>query len=152
MFLKYPETVFECINCGLCCRDAGRHVRRIVLTPEDADRIAQATHLALEGFSKITNRASAPFFRIVRKESGTCIFLDSNSMCRIYNSRPLICRCYPFPVEIDEKTVTFANPTKDCPGVGRGARLPKEYFEKLAEEVIRGHKSSRKVRLRFRSQ
>ena len=152
MLLKYPETNFECINCGLCCRDAGRHLRRIMLTPADADRIAQATQMPLEGFCKPANHSPAPFFRIMRKESGTCIFLDGNSMCRVYSTRPLICRCYPFPVEFDEQVVTFASPTKDCPGVGRGAKLPKEFFEKLAQEVLRSHKSYRKMHLDFRSQ
>jgi hypothetical protein len=147
MLLKYPETLFECINCGLCCRDAGRHMRRIILTPADANRISRATHMVLEDFCKPANHVSAPFSRAMKKQSGTCIFLDSNSMCRIYASRPLICRCYPFPVEFDKQTIAFTTPTKECPGVGRGARLPREFFEKLAHEVISGHKSYRKIRL-----
>jgi Fe-S-cluster containining protein len=152
MLLKYHETPFKCVNCGLCCRDACRHFRRIVLTPTDADRIAQATRLPLEEFCKPTHHASAPFFWIMKKESGTCVFLDSNSMCKVYDSRPMICRCYPFPVEFDVRVFTFGTPSRDCPGIGRGDKLPREFFEKLAEEVINSYEFYRKMRLGFRSQ
>lgn len=145
MSLKYPATSFRCIKCGMCCRNDGRHLRRIVLTPLDADRVIQATSLSIEGFSRPSHNASFPFFRIMRKESGACVFLGNDSMCRIYDSRPIVCRCYPFPIEFDEQGVTFCPPSKHCPGLGRGEKLEREFFEKLAREVINNHRSCRKM-------
>jgi Fe-S-cluster containining protein len=77
----------------------------------------------------------------MKKEAGSCLFLDGNSMCRIYDSRPIICRCYPFSVEFESSnTVLFAS-SKECPSIGNGVMMRKKFFEKLAAEVKNNLKS-----------
>jgi Fe-S-cluster containining protein len=152
MLLRYHEILFECISCGFCCRDNGRHIRKIVLTPMDADIISKSTRLSLDEFCIPSHQVSAPFFRIMKKNSGSCIFLDDNSKCKVYDSRPMICRCYPFPVEFDDQGVIFHPPSKDCPGIGRGDKLDRQFFEKLAKEVIDNYKSCSKMGTGLRSQ
>ncbi|MBO3755331.1 MAG: YkgJ family cysteine cluster protein, partial [Candidatus Brockarchaeota archaeon] len=61
-------------------------------------------------------------------------FLETNGKCRIYSSRPLVCRFYPFFMQkVGGKYVFHADPS--CPGLGKGEYLGREYFEKLVEEA-----------------
>ncbi len=153
MKLKYPHDVlFECIRCGSCCRDTGKRRRKIVLTSADLDSITKTTHLPLNEFSRASHTAPKPFRRIMRENYGACIFLGDNSKCGIYDSRPMICRCYPFSVEWDETNSTFSLLRNDCPGLGRGIKLQKEFFEKLAQEVMSNFKTSEETRRDFRYQ
>lgn len=59
---------------------------------------------------------------------GRCLFLEGTD-CSIYAVRPLVCRFYPFELvtQKDGKPSFFC--TGECPGVGRGKRLEREYFE-----------------------
>ena len=151
MLLNYPATFFLCMNCGLCCRDTSERRRRILLTPADLDRITEVTKLPNEKYSRSTHAAPKPFCRAMRKDSGTCVFLGSDTLCKIYDSRPIICRCYPFMVEFDDRSVSFSVSAKDCPGLGRGEKLRREFFEKLGGEVMNNLKSCEKTRSRRRS-
>jgi Fe-S-cluster containining protein len=78
----------------------------------------------------------------MRESYGACLFLGSDSTCDIYDSRPMICRCYPFLIQFDENNIVFSISSKDCPGLGRGHKLTKEFFEKLGEEVVTNFKTS----------
>jgi Fe-S-cluster containining protein len=142
MRLSYPRDLFfECIKCGLCCRDTGSHRRKIILTSKDIDNIVEVTHQIPKDFCKVTHAAPKPFSHIMKKTSGSCLFLDGDSTCSMYDSRPLICRCYPFAVEYEgSNVIAFTTSSKDCPGLGRGKRLPRDFFEKLAQEVTRNFK------------
>jgi len=148
MRLKYPLNVFfECINCGLCCRDTESHRRKIILTLKDVEGIANVSHKSPKEFCRVTHAAPKPFCRVMKKTSGSCPFLAGNSMCTIYDSRPLICRCYPFTVDYEgTNSIAFTTSSKECPGLGRGRRLPEEFFEKLAQEVTRDFESCEKPR------
>jgi Fe-S-cluster containining protein len=147
MKLKYPRDVlFECIRCGSCCRDTGKRRRKIVLTSADVESIMKITHLPLNEFCRTSHVAPKPFRWIMRENYGACMFVGDNSKCRIYNSRPMICRCYPFLVEWDEINTTFSLSCNDCPGLSHGIKLQKEFFEKLAQEVISNFKTSEEIR------
>jgi Fe-S-cluster containining protein len=79
-------------------------------------------------------RGHEPYVYQMRKTSeGKCFFLKNNS-CSIYPLRPLICRFYPFQLKnIQNDMYEFAF-TKECPGIGKGPLLRKEFFRKLFEE------------------
>jgi Fe-S-cluster containining protein len=74
------------------------------------------------------------------------MFLDKETTCSIYGSRPTICRCYPFSIQINGGNIVFAVASKNCPGLGRGRKLPREFFEKLGQEVINNFKTSAESR------
>jgi len=137
MHLNYPlDLFFECIKCGLCCRDTETHRRKIILTSKDIENIARSTHQSPKEFCRATHAAPKPFSFVVKKISGSCPFLDGNSMCTIYEFRPLICRCYPFTIDYKGKNrITFTFSSKECPGLGRGRKLGAAFFEKLAQEI-----------------
>ena len=143
MILRYPSEVsFECIRCGLCCRDTGKRRRKIVLTSTDLRNIANITNLSTNEFCRASHTAPEPFQHIMRETYGACMFLGRDSTCDIYNSRPMICRCYPFLIQFDENNIVFSISAKDCPGLSRGHKLTKQFFEKLGEEVVTNFKTS----------
>ncbi len=78
-----PESSFSCDRCGFCCQFD------VVLYPEDIVRIKRSGHTA---FYK--TRGGEQFLKHKR---GFCLFYDTkNHSCNIYESRPRICRLFPF--------------------------------------------------------
>jgi hypothetical protein len=147
MDLSYPhEVLFECIRCGSCCRDTDKRRRKIVLTSTDLNRIVDATNLSVNEFCRASHVAPEPFRHIMRESYGACIFLNKETTCSIYDSRPTICRCYPFSIQIDDSNVVFSVASKTCPGLGRGHKLPEDFFEKLGREVLNNFKTSAESR------
>jgi Fe-S-cluster containining protein len=92
---------FKCKRCAaLCCKLGGP-----VLTRKDAERIEAAGYDAKD-FVEPKNGDSLPHVvgGLKTREDGSCIFLDfdaeQNSFhCGIYDSRPALCRLYPFSFE-----------------------------------------------------
>jgi len=147
MNLKYPlDVFFECIRCGSCCRDTGKRRRKIVLTSTDLNSIVGATNLSTNEFCRASHVASEPFHHIMRESYGACMFLDKEATCSIYDSRPMICRCYPFSIQIDSDRIVFSVSSRDCPGLDRGHKLSRQFFEKLGQEVVSNFKTSAESR------
>ena len=69
----------------------------------------------------------------MKKVEGDCRFLKDNK-CTIYESRPLICRFYPFELKFDqEKNTHVFSFTLECPTINQGKILTKKDFEELFE-------------------
>lgn len=87
-----PKT-FVCEHCGECCKKL-----YIVLSDEDIKQIEKL------GYSKddfcegeVVGEFKGRF--VLKKEDGQCIFLKKEAngySCEIYESRPEICKKYPF--------------------------------------------------------
>jgi Fe-S-cluster containining protein len=85
----------------------------------------------VEAFATMT-RGREPYVYEMRKTrgEGKCIFLEGAD-CEIYAVRPLVCRFYPFELAtLKNRELSFFC-TEECPGIGRGERLEREYFENL---------------------
>jgi Fe-S-cluster containining protein len=76
----------------------------------------------------------APYSYEMKKtaEDGKCVFLEKNH-CAIYSMRPLICRFYPFELKIAANQKHKFRYTDECPGMGKGKMLGKNYFGKLLQ-------------------
>jgi Fe-S-cluster containining protein len=102
-----------------------------VLLREDARTISEAVLKPVKAFATET-RDHGPYVYEMRKTrgEGKCIFLEGTD-CSIYAGRPLVCRFYPFELVTmkDGKPRFFC--TVECPGIGIGKRLEREYFENL---------------------
>lgn len=86
-----------------------------------------------------------PYVYEMRKtrQEGKCFFLEGRN-CSIYELRPLVCRFYPFKLITmnDGKHRFFC--TDECPGIGKGKELERNYFEKLfkrAQHQLRTEKT-----------
>lgn len=140
MRFEYPRGIrFRCLRCALCCMDAVSRERRILLLEAEARRISEATSLGIGEFA-LEVEGEGPFRYLMRKEEGRCLFLRDN-LCSIYELRPIICRFYPFKLERASGRGLRFSYTEECPGIGRGPRLRRVYFEELLnhlEESLNG--------------
>jgi len=103
-----PET-FTCKHCGECC------IKYIVkLSKADIEKIKKAGY-SKEDFVDIDKHLPEPTkFVLKKKDNQWCVFLkkDKNNefFCKIYNTRPTVCRRYPFLKKNIEtcKPITFS--------------------------------------------
>jgi Fe-S-cluster containining protein len=130
---EYPaELRFQCTKCGLCCGDTQEKSRHILLLTAEAEQIATATSHPIPQFA-VKIEGNAPYTYEMKKtpQNGKCVFLAKNR-CTIYQIRPLICRFYPFELKSTNQKYQFL-PTSECPSIGKGKTLRKEYFKKLLQ-------------------
>jgi len=147
MGFKYPRNLtFTCSKCGLCCGDAARKKRHILLLESDAQQIAVQTKQQICAFAAETE-GKEPYVYEMHKaaETGKCIFLRDNE-CTIYGARPLICRFYPFELTAAENGDACFGVTFECPGVAclgtpkGGKTLGESHFRTLLKLARDRHK------------
>jgi Fe-S-cluster containining protein len=127
---SFSQCQFECTKCGLCCGDTEQKTRHILLLESEAAEISQKTSRKPEEFCEAII-GKEPYVYEMKKTVGKCIFLKDNQ-CTIYESRPLICRFYPFELKFCEDQDKYLfTATLECPGIGKGKTLCKDDFEKL---------------------
>jgi Fe-S-cluster containining protein len=84
-------------NCHQCCIET-----EMMLTKVDILRIFQNTLIPIDEFVKINEDGH----RMLRNKGGddekSCVFLDSNGLCSIYDHRPEGCRFYPIIWDLNE--------------------------------------------------
>ena len=122
------DTKFQCTICGDCCQ------LEVFLTSADVEKIRRR-----RGAEKYAEELSRSRSTLAASEGKpACLFLRHNR-CSIYESRPLLCRIYPFfPIAAEDleasgltmssnavriaygSTVYYFSMNRDCPGLGRG--------------------------------
>lgn len=134
MSFKFPKHVcFECNGCALCCGDTKNRIRTILLLKLEADRISKKTSKRIEEFAENIEGSEPYVYRMRKTADGKCVFLRDD-LCSVYDVRPLICRFYPFELKDTKKGKYVFAYTDECPCIGRGSVLKREYFEKLFAE------------------
>ena len=117
--------------------DTKIHVRCVLLLKEEAMHISDVIGKPTKEFT-VQIVGHEPYAYKMKKtlRGKKCVFLDGGS-CRIYAIRPLVCRFYPFQLSKGkgQKHSFFA--TAECPGVGRGEILKKEFFENLFQQACK---------------
>jgi Fe-S-cluster containining protein len=108
----------------------------------EAERISEKT---LKGIGEFADRIEncEPYSYRIKTVDGKCVFLRKN-LCTIYDSRPLICRFYPFELKDDGKNKHVFAYTDECPCIGVGPELKRGYFEKLFSESIKAMRENAK--------
>jgi Fe-S-cluster containining protein len=137
MKFDYPKNVrFKCERCAICCGDTKNRVRSILLLKIEAERISQKTLKSIDDFAEKIEGFEPYVYRMKKTEDGKCIFLKDKS-CSIYHIRPLICMFYPFELkEVGRNRYIFAY-TDECPAIGKGLKLKKDYFERLFRKIMK---------------
>lgn len=101
---------------------------------EEAQRISSVVSEPLEAFAR-NIEGSAPYaYEIQKTTDGRCFFLEGDS-CAIYALRPLVCQYYPFELRMGESGGYAFSFTDECPGIGKGKRVARDYFERLFQEA-----------------
>ena len=109
---------FECQpECGRCCtRRDGRDF--VYLEPEDVWRLALALGLSTAEFRRL-HAVRDRGWTALRMTADACPFLDG-WRCRVYASRPVQCRTFPFWREALRSPAAWRALGALCPGIGRG--------------------------------
>lgn len=158
---------FECIQCGNCCSRSDTIVN---LTYSDILRMQFDLDYGLKDFLEIigfykydhdptpeelekmvippiqTNMGLA-FPGLRKKSNGKCIFLSKNNNCKIYASRPNICRTFPFhfhsrPIEGPKSgldiQMNFAEKAIEyCPGIGGNSpEIDPKFWMEIGKDAI----------------
>ena len=89
--------------------------------------------LNLDEFAEKIEGFEPYVYRMTKTEERKCVFLEDDS-CSIYQVRPLICRFYPFELKNPGKNRYVFDYTDECPGIGKGPKLKKAFFEHLFKE------------------
>ncbi len=145
LHLNYPQRLrFKCNLCGICCGDTPQKARHVLLLNSEAEKIATEIKQPLSVFANSIKGKGPYAFEIRKNEEGKCQFLEKTK-CKIYDNRPLICRFYPFQLEITENRTATFKATAECPGLFKnenereGLVLDARFFEhllKLAESRL----------------
>ena len=106
---------FECQRCGNCCRG---EPGTIWINKREIKETS-----ALMGISK--NQFAERYIRIINGRislqehgNGDCIMY--NDGCKIYETRPLQCKTFPFWKSNLGNTADWEEQGKTCPGIGKG--------------------------------
>jgi len=131
MIFEYPRSVnFMCEKCAICCGDTEVRTRRILVLKLEAKRISKKTGKSIAEFADRTVSSELYAYEMRKDTNGKCVFLRSNE-CSIYGIRPLVCTFYPFELKPTGSNTFVFSHTDECPFIGRGPELKKEYFGKL---------------------
>ncbi|MGA9099193.1 MAG: YkgJ family cysteine cluster protein [Methanotrichaceae archaeon] len=129
--LQIRQIGFECKRCGECCTGEDNSV---VVFPFEIRRILTATEelwqeiveSPSEGEWDISGNFHTLEWRL-KKEKGSCKFYSCEE-CKCYESRPLICKTYPF--YLDDGILCFS----ECQGLG--AKICIKESEEIAVKLI----------------
>ena len=145
---KITSIGFECRRCGTCCRCVSPDSNLVMVSPGEVRAIIASTGLAwdriAEPYPATTNDRSGARFTLgwcLRRENDRCRFLDEIT-CTIYNSRPWICRTYPFMLDEDMLVVS------SCEGLGQP--LPEQEAGIIATTLLQRQSAEKEEERRVR--
>jgi Fe-S-cluster containining protein len=134
---KFQFSCHPKVSCfNHCCGDVN-----IFLTPYDVMRMKNRLGISSTEFmNKFTampidrnQRFPVILFRMKEEEGKPCPFVDQEKGCTIYEDRPWSCRMYP---------LGLASPKED------NARMEKEFYFLMKEDVCRGHEEEKEFTVR----
>ena len=135
MGFSYPKNVcYRCTRCALCCGDTERHARHILLLGEEARAIARVVLKPVESFATDIKDHGSYVYEMRKTGAEGKYFFLRGTICTVYGQRPLVCRFYPFKLAAFKGKHRFRC-TSECPGMGKGGRLERDYFEELFRQA-----------------
>jgi len=149
--LASERSGFECRRCGRCCQ------YEVLFTHDDIKRMESHTSGAHPTGFLMTKSMTLEGSRssLITKENGKseCLFLEGRS-CSIHDSKPLLCKMYPFfpvPSGVIERAVGpipdavkvrserngagyYMSYHANCPGVGNAPRVDWQLILRMWEQ------------------
>lgn len=132
---------FECMCCGKCCRGSFGD-NSVLLNSEDLDLLEEQSlkdefvipmiDLSDKGQSQLVDENGLLHtfgWMLKRTPDMDCVFLSEDSICQIYDSRPYLCRTYPFFLNDGKLEVC------ECEGLEKP--ISQEAAKDLAVHIVR---------------
>ncbi len=120
---------FECKKCSACCRYEPGYV---YLNETDITRLIKETGLKkdefLNNYCKTIYIGNLPKISLKEYENNDCIFWEGGG-CKVYNSRPMQCRSFPFWEKNIVSIEKWNELEKSCPGVNKGRLYSQKEIE-----------------------
>jgi len=105
------EDLFECTQCGDCCRGyGGTHV-----TGADIQAIAEYLRIPAETVRHRYCVLSGDKRMLAQGDNGYCVFWDR--VCTIHPVKPRMCRQWPFIASVLTDVTNWAIMADGCPGM-----------------------------------
>ncbi len=107
------DATFDCRMCGHCCEGKGG----IIVSPKDLERLCFHFKINADEFLSTYGTMSNGKLNVRTGDNGFCIFFIQGKGCAVHNSKPDICRAWPYfrGNMIDDQSLHLA---KDfCPGI-----------------------------------
>jgi len=121
--------VFECKRCSNCCRHDPGYV---FLSEKDLVNFRKKTKLSedefVRKFCRVVDINGFKRLSLKEKENFDCIFWEETG-CRMYSSRPLQCRSFPFWSVVVFSKGNWEYAGKSCPGINNGKLVNKKKIE-----------------------
>lgn len=125
---------FQCRKCGRCCTGEPGYVW---VSEEDITKIAQELSLDRSLFeSSFVKTVSRYGKSLVEYANGDCVLYDPETkMCKVYESRPIQCRTWPFWEQNLDLPSSWNKTAKFCPGCNHGTLITQEQIEQQVEKT-----------------
>ncbi|MCC7174557.1 MAG: YkgJ family cysteine cluster protein [Bryobacterales bacterium] len=117
-------------GCTDCCRRKGF----VYLTERDLDVAAAFLGVSRRAFEKQYVYRTRHLLRLRKPRSAECPFLKEDG-CALHPAKPTQCRLYPFWPELAGSRRQWRRAARECPGIGRGPRIPAGTVLRLLEEM-----------------
>jgi len=128
------DDIFECTQCGECCRGFGG----TYVTPEDIERISRFIKCDPDTFVLRFCDMSGSRPVLSLGEEGKCVFFDE--LCTIHAVKPYMCRAWPFIQTLVDHPENWEAMAGSCPGMRKG--IPEETIQRIAILEIKKLQSS----------
>ena len=134
---------FKCQRCAVfCCKLGGPRLSEV-----DTERLRRAGCEPMDFLDVATERRSelenAGGFAMKQREDGSCVFLECGNVgktysCSVYESRPALCRLYPFEFKRTGLNTVLLRVIPCCKGLNAcdGALVDRGFVEKRLLGVI----------------
>ncbi|MHC4380817.1 MAG: YkgJ family cysteine cluster protein [Planctomycetota bacterium] len=107
---------FSCHRCGNCCRVGHGQVW---FEQEDLPAMAQLLDMTVESFTRRFVRQVDGRLSLREDPDGSCMMLDGQEHCSIYEHRPEQCRTFPFWPKLEDSQAELEEAAAYCPGIQR---------------------------------
>ena len=110
---KTSEDIFECRQCGDCCKGFGG----TYITKKNIEDIAAYKKCDTEKFINRFCDNSGSRYVLTLGKDGFCIFYDKIEQCTIHKVKPYMCRAWPFIQSVIDYPENWEIMADSCPGM-----------------------------------
>ena len=129
--LLTPDDIFNCRQCGDCCKGFGG----TYVSPEDVQAIAAFIHIDPEIFLKSYCQLSGKKPVLAQAENGYCVFWKDR-ICTIHPVKPRMCKAWPFIPSVLKDSQNWYIMAGLCPGI-RADVTPSEIIACVGNQIDR---------------
>ncbi|MCP4672692.1 MAG: YkgJ family cysteine cluster protein [Desulfobacula sp.] len=129
---KTCDDIFECQQCGACCKGYGG----TYVTKQNIDQIAAYINFDPNKFIGTYCDKSGSKYVLTRGSDGYCIFFNKTRQCTIHPVKPYMCRAWPFIQSVIDYPENWNIMANSCPG------MKKDIPHKELVQIVKSEKEN----------